>query len=183
MNPRETPDWPAVIPIDSFDAQRIEDAFSLMGPKWTTSSVMTMPQEGRPLRVRDVAARLPFVSEQLVSKRLVTMHADGLVLRTGPRHGDSYVLTDASRELGPVYAIVEHWSASLAKQWTPSPPVPVSTAQRTHSGIPLGSDGARTVAALCRSAAVPNSLFSHAPQPQPRVPTVVTAQSAPGRSR
>ncbi|MFE2559720.1 winged helix-turn-helix transcriptional regulator [Streptomyces sp. NPDC059352] len=283
MNPRETPDRPAVFPIGSFDAQRIEDAFSLMGPKWTTWSVMTMAQEGRPMRVRDVAARLPFVSEQLVSKRLATMHADGLVVRTdkrhgapyrlsalgeslthvhrtladwsrnylspgamadaervedavqrlrlrrstamiqvldtggpmrfvhiakgvgldvgltrqrllrlqddglvtrtGARHGDPYVLTDAGQELGPVYATVEHWSTPLGTRWTASPHAPVATAQRTHSGIPLGPDGARTAAALRRSAAVPNALFSHAPQQQSRVPASVTAQLAPGRVR
>ncbi|WP_328946396.1 winged helix-turn-helix transcriptional regulator [Streptomyces sp. NBC_00250] len=283
MNPRDTPDRPTFFPIGSFDAQRIEDAFSLMGPKWTTWSVMTMAQEGRPMRVRDVAARLPFVSEQLVGKRLAAMHtdglvtrtdkrhgapyrlsalgeslthvhrtladwsrnylspgamaeaervedavqrlrlrhsiamiqvldaggpmrfvhiaegvdldvsftrhrllrlqADGLVTRTGPRHGDPYVLTGAGRELGPVYATVEHWSAPLATRWTPSPPVPVATAQRTHSGLPLGSDDARTAAALRRSAAVPNALFSHASQPQSRVPTAATASWAPGRVR
>ncbi|WP_244290881.1 hypothetical protein [Streptomyces virginiae] len=93
------------------------------------------------------------------------------------------MLTDASRELGPVYATVEHWSAPSATRWTPSPPVPVATAQRTHSAIPLGSDGARTAAALRRSAAVPSALFSHGSQPQPRVPTAVAAQSTPGQGR
>ncbi|WP_406336418.1 winged helix-turn-helix transcriptional regulator [Streptomyces zaomyceticus] len=281
MNPRDTPDQPTFFPIGSFAAQRIEDAFSLMGPKWTTWSVMTMAQEGRPMRVRDVAVRLPFVSEQLVGKRLAAMHADGLVTRTdkrhgapyrlsalgeslthvhrtladwsrnylspgamaeaervedavqrlrlrhstamiqvldaggpmrfvhiaegvgldvsltqhrllrlqadglvtrtGPRHGDPYVLTDASRELGPVYATVEHWSAPLATQRVPSSPASVPVPQRTHPGVPLGSDGARTAAALRRSAAVSNALFSHASKPQSRVPTAVTAQSTPGR--
>ncbi|MFJ8301093.1 winged helix-turn-helix transcriptional regulator [Streptomyces sp. NPDC094447] len=282
MNQPHVPARP-VFPINLFDAQRIEDAFSLLGPKWTTWSVMTMAQEGRPMRVRDVAARLPFVSEQLVGKRLAAMHADGLVTRTdkrhgapyrlsalgeslthvhrtlaewsrnylppdamaeaervedavqrlrlrhstamiqvldaggpmrfvhiaegvgldvsltqhrlrrlqvdglvartGPRHGDPYVLTDAGRELGPVYATVEHWSAPLATQGDMSPPVSVTMPQRTHPGVPLGPDGARTAAALRRSAAVPSALFSHALQPQPRVPASVTAPSAPGRVR
>ncbi|WP_395365191.1 winged helix-turn-helix transcriptional regulator [Streptomyces sp. YH02] len=280
MNPRDTPDRPA---FGSFDAQRIEDAFSLMGPKWTTWSVMTMAQEGRPMRVRDVAARLPFVSEPLVRKRLAAMHADGLVTRTdkrhgapyrlsalgeslthvhltladwsrnylspgamaeaervedavqrlrlrhstaviqvlnaggpmrfvhitegvgpddaftrhrllrlqadglvtrtGPRHGDPYVLTDAGQVLGPVYATVEHWSAPLVTQRVLSPPASVTVPQRTHPGVPLGSGGARTAAALRRSAAVPSALFSHASQPQPRVPAAVAAQSTPGRGR
>ncbi|MFC8010370.1 winged helix-turn-helix transcriptional regulator [Streptomyces cinereoruber] len=283
MNSRDTSQRPAVFPIGSFDSQSIENAFSLMGPKWTSWTVMTMVQEGRPLRVRDVAARLPFVSEQLVGKRLATMHtaglvirpdtrrgapyqlsalgksltpvhrtmadwsrtylssgatdeaervedavqrlrlrhttamvqvldaggpmrfvhiaeqagldyaftqhrllrlqADGLVTRAGTRHGDPYVLTEAGQALGPVYATVAHWSAPLATRWAPSSAAPAATAQRTHSGVPLGADGARTAAALCRSAAVPTSLFSHAPQPQPRVSTSVTIQSAPERSR
>ncbi|MFD6345014.1 winged helix-turn-helix transcriptional regulator [Streptomyces roseolus] len=272
-----------VFPTDSFEAHRIENALAVMGPKWTTWSVMTMAQEDRPMRVRDVAARLPFVSEQLVSKRLAAMHtdgllvrtdhhrgapyrlsalgeslthvhralagwsrihlparamaeaervedavqrlrlrhttamvqvldaggpmrfvhiaegvgldigmarqrllrlqADGLVTRTGPRHGDPYMLTNAGLELGPVYASIEHWSAALPTQWTSPSPAPAATARRTHSEVPLGTDGARTAAALRRSAAVPNSLFSHALQPQPRLPASATAQSAPGRSR
>ncbi|MDT3725416.1 winged helix-turn-helix transcriptional regulator [Streptomyces sp. DSM 41972] len=278
-----TPAQPPAFSFESVDAQRVEDALALMGPKWTTWTVMTMLQEGRPVRVRDVAARLPFVSEQLVGKRLATMRtdglviradtghgapyrlsalgesltpvhrtladwsrnylsagataeaervedavqrlrlrhttamvqaldkggpmrfvhiaeqagldyaftqhrllrlqADGLVTRTDPRHGAPYVLTYAGRALGPVYAVVDHWSAALPTRWTPPPPAPVTAAQRTHPGIPLGADGARTAAALRRSTAVPASLFSHAPQPQPRVPSYVTAQSTPGRSQ
>ncbi|MET9086112.1 winged helix-turn-helix transcriptional regulator [Streptomyces sp. NPDC004237] len=276
-----TPVQPSTSQIGSVDAQRVEDALSLIAPKWTTWSAQTLAQQGRPMRVRDVAARLPFVSEQFVGKRLAQMHADGLVTRagdrhgapyqlsgfgnslsavhralsdwsqanlplgkvagaervedavrrlhlrhstaviqvldaggpmrfihiaeqagldngftrqrlnrlqldglvarTGPRHGDPYVLTDAGWALGPVYAAVEHWSNPIA---APRPAAaPVAAATRTHTGISLGSDGIRTAAALRRSTAAPSSLFSHAPQPQPRVPTAVTARSAPSRGR
>ncbi|MFI8342782.1 winged helix-turn-helix transcriptional regulator [Streptomyces sp. NPDC085639] len=274
---------PPVFPINSFDAQRAEDAFALMGPKWTTWSVMTLGQEGCPMRIRDIAAKLPFVSEQVLGLRLAAMQtgglvtridtrhgapyqlsalgaslrhvhrpladwsriyltpgatadaervedavrrlrprhstaliqvladggpmrfghiaegigradaftrqrllrlqADGLVTRTGPQHGAPYVLTDPGQALGPVYAAVEHWSAPLAPQRVLPPPASVTTPQRTHPGVPLGSDGARTAAALRRSAAVPSALFSHALQPQPRVPASATAPSAPGRVR
>ncbi|MGW3341185.1 winged helix-turn-helix transcriptional regulator [Streptomyces sp. NPDC001009] len=277
------PVQPPAVSIGSVDAQRVEDALSLMEPKWTTWSAMTLAREGRPMRVRDVAARLPFVSEQLVSMRLTTMHADGLVTRdgdhrgapyrlsmlgeslspvhralsdwsqahlslgkmaeaervedalrrlhlrystaviqvldaggpmrflhiseeagldngftrqrllrlqadglvarTGPRHGDPYVLTDAGQALGAVYARVERWSEPIAG-WRKSPiPTRVAVATRTHTSVPPAADGARTAAALRRSAAAPNALFSHAPQPQPRVPAAVTAHSAPGRGR
>ncbi|MFI7101859.1 winged helix-turn-helix transcriptional regulator [Streptomyces sp. NPDC050161] len=270
--------------IGSADAQRVEDTFSLIAPKWTTWSAQTLAQQGSPMRVRDVAARLPFVSEQLVGKRLAQMHADGLVTRvgdrhgapyqlsafgeslsqvhralsdwsqanlslggrvagaervedavrrlhlrdstaviqvldaggpmrfvhiaeeagldngwarqrlnrlqadglvarTGPRHGDPYVLTDAGRALGPVYAAVEHWSDPVSTRHRSAPQTPVAAATRTHAGVPLGSDNVRTAAALRRSAAAPSSLFSHAPQPQPRVAATVTAQSAPSRGR
>ncbi|RPK48704.1 HxlR-like helix-turn-helix [Streptomyces sp. ADI92-24] len=271
-------------PIESIDAQRVEDALSLIAPKWTTWSAQTLAQQGSPMRVRDVAARLPFVSEQFVGKRLAQMHADGLVTRaadhhgapyqlsafgeslsrvhhalsdwsqanlslggqvagaervedavrrlhlrhstaviqildaggpmrfvriaeeagldnsftrqrlnrlqvddlvarTGPRHGDPYVLTDAGRALGPVYAAVEHWSDPVATRDRSAPATPVAAATRTHTGVPLGSDNIRTAAALRRSAAAPSALFSHAPQPQPRVPATVTAQSTPSRGR
>ncbi|MFD7070608.1 winged helix-turn-helix transcriptional regulator [Streptomyces sp. NPDC059913] len=278
-----TPAQPPAFSFESIDAQRVEDALDRIGPKWTTWSTMVLAQENRPMRVRDVSAQLPFVSEQTVSKRLATMHADGLVARsdghrgapyrlttlgtslapvyrtvsdwsrahlqlgamadahrvedalrrlmlrdstavvqalgangpmrfahiskeagldhtwtrhrllrlqadglvtrTGPRHGDPYVLTDAGQALGAVYASVEHWSEPIATRRLSSAPRPVATATRTHARSTLGADGVRTAVALRRSAAAPASLFSHAPQPQPRVTAAVTAQSAPGRAR
>ncbi|MET7309282.1 winged helix-turn-helix transcriptional regulator [Streptomyces sp. NPDC005571] len=275
-----TPGLPPTFSIASIDAQRVEEALARIGPKWTTWTAMTLAQVNGPLRIRDVAAQLPFVSEQFVGKRLATMHADGLVIRdgdrrgapyrlsalgtslapvlrtvsdwsrthltqepmaeaervedalrrlhlrhstgviqaldsadgpmrfihiveqaglssglapqrllrlqadglvsrTGSRHGDPYVLTDAGQALGAVYASVEHWSQPFALRSG------TAAATRTHVGIPLGAgaDGARTTAALRRSAAASNVMFSHAPQPEPRVPAAVTAQSAPGRGR
>jgi DNA-binding HxlR family transcriptional regulator len=277
------PEQPPVFSIGSIDAQRVEDALALMAPKWTAWSVMTLAQENRPMRVRDVAAQLPFISEQFVGKRLAQMHADGLVTRaddrrgapyrlsalgqslvpvlrtvsdwsrahlslgpmaeaervedalrrlhprhstaviqvldtggpmrfvriaeqagrdngntrqrllrlqsdglvarTGTRHGDPYVLTHAGQALGAVYASVEHWSSPFTDRRTSPVPRPVEVATRTHPDVPLSADGARTAAALRRSTAAPYALFSHAPQPQPRVPAATTAQSAPGRGR
>ncbi|MEU8507189.1 winged helix-turn-helix transcriptional regulator [Streptomyces brevispora] len=273
---------PSTASIGSVDAQRVEDALSLIAPKWTTWVVQTLAQEDRPMRVREVSAKLPFIGEQFLSKRLAQMHADGLVTRadnrwapyqlstsgeslsrvhgalsdwsqttlslgevagaervedavrrlhlrhttaviqildsggpmrfshlaekagldqgtapprlrrlqadglvarTGPRHGDPYVLTDAGRALGPIYAAVEHWSNPIATRKHSAPPALVTAAARTRTGVPLGSDGVRTAAALRRSAAAPSALFSHAPQPQPRVPSAVTAQSTPSRGR
>lgn len=274
----------SAVSIGSVDAQRVEDALSLIAPKWTTWSAQTLAQQRSPMRVRDVAARLPFVSEQLVSKRLAQMHADGLVTRTttrhgspyqlsasgealsrvhhaladwsqahlslggqlagaervedavrrlhlrhstamiqvldaggpmrlirigeeaglensltrqrlnrlqidglvartGPRHGDAWVLTDAGRALGPVYAHAEHWIGPVATREDSAPPASVPALTHTHSTVPLGADGARTAAALRRSPVSPNTLFSHAPRPQPRVPATVTAQSTPVRGR
>ena len=276
------PSKPTASVFEPVDAQRVEDALSLIAPKWTTWSAQTLAQQGGPMRVRDVAARLPFVSEQLVGKRLAQMHAgglvtradergapyqlsafgaslapvhralsdwsrahlslgavagaervedavrrlylrhstaviqaldaagpmrfvhiaekidvdnaftrlrlirlqlDGLVTRTGPRHGDPYVLTDAGQALGPLYAAVEHWSTPAAVRRQPTAPLSVAAAVHTSSGSPLRSDGIRTAAALRRSTAAPSGLFSHAPQPQPRVPAAVTARSAPARGR
>lgn len=262
-------------------AQRVEDALSLIAPKWTTWVVQTLAQQHQPMRVREIARHLPFVSEPLVGKRLAQMHADGLVTRgadfrapyqlsgfgtslspvhlaltdwshqhvrfaaggvagaervedavrrlhlrhttaviqalhaepmrllhiaeavglddpstrqrlirltddglvtrTGPRHGDPYTLTAAGRALGPVYAAVEHWSNPTAAGRPATKPV--ATATRVHGATQPGSDGIRTAAALRRSPAAPSGLFSHAPAPQPRVPATITAQSSPARSR
>ncbi|MFD4505346.1 winged helix-turn-helix transcriptional regulator [Streptomyces sp. NPDC058457] len=278
-----TPAQAPAFSIGSIDAQRVEEALAWIGPKWTTWSAMILARENRPMRVRDVAAQLPFVSEQFVGKRLATMHADGLVVRdddrrgapyrlsalggslppvlrtvsdwsraylplgrmaeaervedalrrlnlrhataviqvldsggpmrfvhiaeeasldsgitwhrllrlqadglvarTGSRHGDPYVLTDAGHALGAVFTSVEHWSEPVALRRASSAPRPAAAATRTHVGVPLGADGARASVALRRSTTAPNALFSHAPQPQPRVPATVAAQSAPGRGR
>ncbi|MER5972854.1 winged helix-turn-helix transcriptional regulator [Streptomyces sp. NPDC002055] len=279
-----TPMLSSAASIGSVDAQRVEDALSLIAPKWTTWSAQTLAQQGHPMRVHEVAAGLPFISEQLVTKRLAAMYvdelvtrvgdrhgapyqlsalgeslapvhravsdwslanlslgevagaervedavrrlhlrhstaviqlldsggpmrlvhtaeeaglgnaltrdrlkrlqADGLVARTGPRYGAPYVLTDAGRALGPVYSAVSHWSNPTAARRNSSTPMPVAAAAtRPHASDPLGSDSGRTAAALRRSATAPSALFSHAPQPQPRVPAAVTAQSAPGLGR
>lgn len=263
------------------DAQRVEDALSLIAPKWTTWVMQTLAQQHQPMRVRDIGARLPFVSQPVLSKRLAQMnsdglvtrgedlrapyqltsfgtslspvhqalaswshdhflftlgsmasvkrvedalrrlhlrhttaviqalddgpmrfvrlseavglddpytrqrlirlHADGLVTRTGTRHGAPYTLTAAGRALRPVYAAVEHWSSPAA----PARPAatPAATATRTLNTTPIRPDGIRTAAALRRSPAAPGGLFSHAPQPQPRVPVTITAQSSPTRGR
>lgn len=272
---------PLTSPISAVDPQRVEHALVLIAPKWTTWSAQTLAQQGGAMRVRDIAARLPFVSEQLVGKRLAQMHADGLVTRTddrygapyqlsasgvalapvhqalaewsqdhlllgpmagaervedavrrmylrhstavvqalgagparfvqvaehaglddsyarqrlvrlqhdglvtrtGPRHGDPYVLTDAGRALGPVYVAVEHWSHSMAAQHRPAT-APIVSATRTRSEATSPREGIRTAAALRRSTTVPGALFSHASQPQPRVPAAVTAASAAVRAR
>ncbi|MET7571244.1 winged helix-turn-helix transcriptional regulator [Streptomyces sp. NPDC005492] len=275
------PVQPSVFSIGLIDAQHVEDALSLIAPRWTTWSAQTLAQQGRPMRVGEIAAQLPFISETFVSKRLAQMHADGLVVRvghhrgapyqlstfgdslssvhealsnwsqthlplgnvagaervenavqrlclrhsttviqlldanepmrfghiaeetgldngytrnrlnrlqvdglvarTGPRHGDPYVLTDAGRALGPVYGAVEYWSDPISAWRNSAPAAPVTTAARTHADVPLGADGIRTAAALRRSSAVPNALFSHAPQPH--VPAAVATRSAPFRSR
>ncbi|BFP56459.1 hypothetical protein SCMC78_62660 [Streptomyces sp. CMC78] len=88
-----TPGLPPTFSIASIDAQRVEEALARIGPKWTTWTAMTLAQVRGPVRVRDVAAQLPFVSEQFVGKRLATMHADGLVVRGYDRRGAPYQLS------------------------------------------------------------------------------------------
>jgi DNA-binding HxlR family transcriptional regulator len=101
---------PTPSPIESVDSQRVEDALSLIAPKWTTWAAQTLAQQGGPMRMRDVAAKLPFVSEQLVGKRLAQMHADGLVTRTDERHGAPYQLSAFGALLSSVHRALSNWS-------------------------------------------------------------------------
>lgn len=96
-----TPGLPPTFSIASIDAQRVEEALARIGPKWTTWTAMTLAQVRGPVRVRDVAAQLPFVSEQFVGKRLATMHADGLVVRGYDRRGAPYQLSALGTSLAP----------------------------------------------------------------------------------
>ncbi|WP_371790374.1 winged helix-turn-helix transcriptional regulator [Streptomyces sp. NBC_01471] len=104
------PAQPSPSSIGSVDAQRVEDALPLLAPKWTTWSAQTLAQQDHPMRVRDVAARLPFVSEQLVSKRLTQMHTDGLVTRTDGRLRGPYQLSAIGESLSPVHRALSDWS-------------------------------------------------------------------------
>ncbi|MBM9508021.1 winged helix-turn-helix transcriptional regulator [Actinacidiphila acididurans] len=99
----------------AFDSQRVEDTLALMAPKWTTWSLQTLAQRGGPMRVRDIATRLPFVSEQFVSKRLAQMQADGLVIRVGDRRGAPYQLSAFGAALVPVHHALADWSESHLK--------------------------------------------------------------------
>ncbi|MFB7460986.1 winged helix-turn-helix transcriptional regulator [Streptomyces sp. NPDC056188] len=110
------PAQPPTFSIAAIDVQRVEDALARIGPKWTTWSAMTLAQENRPMRVRDVAAQLPFVSEQFVDKRLATMHADGLVTRDDDRRGAPYRLSALGASLAPVLRTVSDWSRAHLPQ-------------------------------------------------------------------
>ncbi|WP_435178599.1 winged helix-turn-helix transcriptional regulator [Actinacidiphila sp. bgisy145] len=90
-------------------AQRIEDALSLIAPKWTTWVVQTLAQARQPMQVREIARQLPFVSEQLVGKRLAQMHANRLVTR-GADLRAPYRLSEFGTSLAPVHQALTDWS-------------------------------------------------------------------------
>ncbi|MFF2616877.1 winged helix-turn-helix transcriptional regulator [Kitasatospora sp. NPDC058046] len=154
-------------------ADRIEDALRRLHLVDTTEVVRLLSKHGS-MRVVHLGEHVG-VSEQLIATRLNRMQADGLVVRTGSRHGAPYALTDAGHSLAPVYAAVQQWD----NRHSAAPAVRVPAATRT---LVTGADTVRTAAALRRSPA-PANLFSHAPAPQPRVPAAVTAASHPSRGR
>lgn len=155
-------------------ADRIEETLRLLQPVNTTKVVELLAEHGS-MRFTHIAEAAG-VYEQLMGPRLARLQADGLVTRTGNRHGDPYTLTDAGRSLGPVYAAVQRWEDRKA----PAPMAPVPSAVRTLSGAVNGADSIRTAAALRRTA-VPTALFSHSSQPQSRVPAATAPCSSRGR--
>ncbi|WP_308311104.1 winged helix-turn-helix transcriptional regulator [Streptomyces sp. GbtcB6] len=161
-------------------AERVEDAVRRLHLRHSTAVIQVL-DTGGPMRFVRIAEEAG-LDNSLTQQRLNRLQADGLVARTGPRHGDPYILTDAGRALGPVYAAIEHWSNAATRKRS-VPPAPATAATRTHTGVPLGADGIRTAAALRRNTAAPSALFSHAPQAQPRVLAAVTALSAASRGR
>ncbi|MFJ6381396.1 winged helix-turn-helix transcriptional regulator [Kitasatospora sp. NPDC092039] len=154
-------------------SDRIEDALHRLQLVDTTEVVRLLSEHGS-MRVTHLGERVG-VSEQLISSRLNRMQADGLVTRTGSRHGDPYALTDAGRALAPVYAAVQQWDM----RHSAASPTLVPAAIRT---LATGAGPMRTAAALRRSPA-PTGLFSDAPAAQPRVPAAVTAASYPSHGR
>ena len=111
------------------DAQRIEDALSLIAPKWTTWAVQTLAHANGPLHVSDIAHRIPFISEQNVGKRLMQMHEDGLVTRLGDHRLAPYRLSEFGRSLSSVHRAVFDWShAHLSVD-------PMAAAQRTEDAV------------------------------------------------
>ncbi|MHC5909009.1 winged helix-turn-helix transcriptional regulator [Streptomyces sp. S6] len=100
---------PSAALIGSVNTQRVEDALSLIAPKWTTWVVQTLAQEGGALRVREISARLPFVTETYLSARLAQMHAGGLLTRANGFRAP-YQLSSAGESLHWVHSALADWS-------------------------------------------------------------------------
>lgn len=161
-------------------AERVEDAARRLSPRHTTA-VLQLLASG--------LTRFAHIAEESgmdtgsAQFRLHRLQSDGLVTRSDPFHGARYLLTDAGRALGPVYATVDHWFNSTAPQSFYSPVAPSQSATRAPSSpVPLGADSTRTAAALRRSPLAP-TMFSHAPQSQPWTPTAVAARPSLPRTR
>ncbi|CDR10489.1 winged helix-turn-helix transcriptional regulator [Streptomyces iranensis] len=89
-------------------AARIEDAAQRLRLRQSTAAVCALDAM-EPAGPRDIAGEL-HVGTAHVQRRLARLQSDGVVTRTGTHHGAGYMLTDAGRALGPVYAAVEDWS-------------------------------------------------------------------------
>ncbi|MGW6648273.1 hypothetical protein AMK23_15025 [Streptomyces sp. CB02130] len=124
-----TPMKPPAVPIGAVDAQRVEDSLSLLAPKWTTWVAQTLAWQGCPMRVREVAARMPLVSDQLVAKRLMQMHTDGLVTRADDPRRAPYQLSPFGYSISPLYRALSDWSR------TNFPLGPLADAERVEDAV------------------------------------------------
>ncbi|MFJ3283064.1 winged helix-turn-helix transcriptional regulator [Streptomyces halstedii] len=119
------------------EAERVEDALRRLHLRHSTAVIQALDSADGQMRFVHIAEAAG-LDNGIARQRLVRLQADGLVTRTGFRHGDPYVLTDAGQALGAVYASVEHWSQPFALRGGTAAPLPAAAATRTHVGIPLG---------------------------------------------
>ncbi len=118
------------------EAQRVEDALQRLNLQDSTAVIQVLGANG-PMRFVHISEEAG-LDNTWARHRLLRLQADGLVTRTGSRHGDPYILTSAGEALGAVYATVEHWSEPITGRRASPTPRPVAAATRTHAGVPLG---------------------------------------------
>ncbi|MFD7013974.1 winged helix-turn-helix transcriptional regulator [Streptomyces sp. NPDC059928] len=99
---------PAPTQIRSVNEQHVEEALRVIARKWTTPIVHILAPQRAPMRVCDIAARLPFTGN--VYTLLDRMHSDGLVTRTGNHTAVEYQLNAHGRALPPVHQALFAWS-------------------------------------------------------------------------
>lgn len=146
-------------------ADRIEDALARLRGKGIIEVLTALEQHGplRPVALRE-AAGLASGSFHYRTQQLL---GDGLVTRLGPDQHFAYTLTPAARHFAPVYAELNDFGRrSQANQQTVGQ-TSRARAARQHSPTAPATTG----------------LFSHPPEPQPRVPAYITALSHPSRMR
>ncbi|MGW1374704.1 hypothetical protein ACWD6P_10600 [Streptomyces sp. NPDC002446] len=147
------------------EAERTEDALRRLRGRGAVDILHALAHHGPlpPSELRETAG-LATIS---VYYRLQQLQEDQLLTPVGSYSRASYTLTPAAQALGPVYAELAAFT-------------------RQHPAVERSPVTQQTASAARANAAVRRSLpgmFSHAPAPQPSVPTYVTALSHPSRTR
>ena len=86
-------------------------AFEFLGRRWN-AAVLGKLQDG-PLGFRELSRTIDGVSDSVLSNRLSSLVAAGLILRNvddGPPVAVSYELTEAGRALGPALNQIAAWA-------------------------------------------------------------------------
>lgn len=147
-------------------ADRIEDALARLRGKGTIEVLTALEQHGplRPVALRE-AAGLPSGSFYYRTQQLL---GDELVTRLGSEQHFAFTLAPAARRLAPVYAELHDFGRRSKDSQHTVGQASRARAARQHSPA---------------TATVTAGLFSHPPEPQPRVPAYITALSHPSRMR
>jgi DNA-binding HxlR family transcriptional regulator len=98
---------------------RYHRAVELIGRRWT-GAILRVLFTG-PHRFNEILARVPGLSDRLLSERLRELEAEGLVVRRvlpGPPIRSEYELSEQGTELEPVVRDISVW----AEKWLEVPP-------------------------------------------------------------
>lgn len=89
----------------------MQRAAAIVAKRWTPLIIYVLQE--RPLRFGEIAARIPFVSDKMVSQRLKELEAEGIVQRAifaeVPVRVE-YQLTEKGRDLNPVFGALATWA-------------------------------------------------------------------------
>ena len=88
----------------------MQRAAAIVAKRWTPLILYVL--QGPPLRFGEIAARIPFVSDKMVSERLKELEAEGIVSRRIYAEVPvrvEYRLTEKGRDLNPVFAALAAW--------------------------------------------------------------------------
>jgi DNA-binding HxlR family transcriptional regulator len=155
-------------------AERIEDAWRRLRGTGAIEVLHALAQHG-PLPNGELRATAQLATGSF-HYRVQQLQADQLLTRTSDFRGAKYTLTPAAEALSPVYRELSAFARSSGATLAPAG-VNHGTAAQQTAGI------ARATAAVRRSPSAFPGLFSHSPDPQPRVPTHITALSRPSQTR
>jgi DNA-binding HxlR family transcriptional regulator len=89
-------------------------AIELIGKRWTGAIVVALT--GGPMRYAELGKAVPGLSDRLLSQRLRELEGEGLVERqveAGTPVRVTYSLTEAGRQLDPVFSELKDW----ARRW------------------------------------------------------------------
>ena len=96
---------------------RFQHAIEFIGRRWVGAIVFVL-LDG-PYRFNELLARIPFLSDRLLTERLRELEAAGMVTREvhpGPPVRVVYTLTEAGRALSGVIHGIDQW----AHEWLPA---------------------------------------------------------------
>lgn len=87
---------------------KFEHTFSILGKKWNGMIIDQLMDE--PLRFKDIASRIPGISDRVLVDRLKGLEAEELVERVKLDTCNGYSLTKKAYDLESVMSEVQRWS-------------------------------------------------------------------------